>query len=255
MLFEVALSNHSLLVVVAVLLASAPALATAIVAIRTPDVVVLAADSRGTFAGGMETTRQVCKIHRVGELFFAVAGLSEDPGRGFSAVSIVSGVLRSSDGVMRAARVAAEEMADPLRRELTKLAGEDKALLERSLATLPSVIVVGVDGGVPAAAGFHFEVPGGGSWPAELSLRTLNCPGDCPNGVYTFFLGQRSAIDRYVADRGRAFGMSPEDGAKFLVNLEIQAGSPGVGGPVDVVRVSSKRAEWISVKPGCGQGK
>ena len=82
-------------------------------------------------------------------------------------------------------------------------------------------------------------------------MRTLRCPGDCPNGVYSFFLGERSAIDRYVVDHGRALRMSPEDGAQFLVKLEIDAGAPGVGGPVDAVRVSSSGAEWLSVKPEC----
>jgi proteasome subunit B (beta)-like protein len=250
MLFEVRFST--LIVVVGlVLVASVPVLATTMVAIRTPDTVVLAADSRGTFAGGRETTRNVCKIYRVSDRFFAVAGLSEDPGRGFSAVTIVSRAIQGSDGVMNAVINAAEAMKDPLKIELTRLAAEDKGLLERSLGKLPSVVVIGAEKGLPAAAGFHFEIQGNNRWPAELNLRTLRCPGDCQNGVYTFFLGERSAIDRYVADYGRALAMSPEDGAQFLVKLEIEAGTPGVGGPVDAVRVSSSGAEWLSVKPEC----
>jgi len=245
-------STHSVIVVVGlVLLASVPVLATTIVAIRTPDSVVLAADSRGTFAGGRETTRNVCKIGRVGDRFFAVGGLSEDPGRGFSAVTIVSHAIQGRDGVMNAATSAAEAMKDLLKIELTRLAAEDKALLERSLGKLPSVVVIGVDKGIPVAASFHFEIQRNNHWPAELNLRTLRCPGDCPNGLYTFFLGERSVIDRYVVDHGRALGLSPEDGAQFLVKLEIDAGTPGVGGPVDAVRVSSSGAEWLSVKPEC----
>ena len=251
MLFDSPFSTRWVVVVASILVASAPVFATTIVAIRTPDSVVLAADSRGTFAGGGETTRNVCKIRRVGDRFFAVAGLSEDPGRGFSAVNIVRRALQASDGVMNAATSAAEAMKDPLKHELTRLAAEDKGLLERSLRKLPSVIVIGADNGVRAAAGFHFETQGNNHSPEELNLRTLRCPGDCPNGVYTFFVGERSTIDRYVAAHGRAFGMSPEDGAQFLVKLEIEAGTPGVGGPIDAVRVSSSGAEWLSVKPEC----
>lgn len=251
MLFEVPFATYSVVVVALVLVASVPVFATAIVAIRTPDVAVLAADSRGTFAGGAETTRNVCKIHRVGDRFFAVAGLSEDPHRGFSAVTIVSHAVQSSDDVISAATSAAEAMIGPLKSELTRLSAEDKALFDRSLGKLPSVVVIGVDKGVPTAAAFHFEVRGNSGSLRDLSLRTLRCPGDCPNGVYTFSLGERSAIDRYVADHGRAFPRSPEEGAQFLVNLEIEAGTPGVGGPVDMVRVSPDDAEWLSVKPEC----
>jgi ATP-dependent protease HslVU (ClpYQ) peptidase subunit len=160
MLFDGPFSTRSVVVVASILVASAPVFATTIVAIRTPDSVVLAADSRGTFAGGGETIRNVCKIHRVGDRFFAVAGLSEDPGRGFSVVNIVRRALQASDGVMNAATSAAEAMKNPLKHEVTRLAAEDKGLLERSLRKLPSVIVIGADKGVRAAAGFHFETQG-----------------------------------------------------------------------------------------------
>jgi hypothetical protein len=152
---------------------------------------------------------------------------------------------------MTAATEAARAIRDALKRELTQLAAEDKPLANRSLGALPSVVIIGVDKGVPVAAGFHFETQQDNTWPAELKLRTLRCPGNCPQGVYTFFLGERSAIDRYVADHGQALGMSPEDGAPFLVRLEIQAGTPGVGGPVDSARVSAAGPEWLSVKPEC----
>ena len=177
MIFGVPSSNQWLLAA-AVSLASAPVFATTIVAIRTPDIVVLAADSSGTFVGGAETIRTVCKIHKVGERFFAVAGLSEDPRRGFGAVGIVSRALRGTDGVMNAAAAAAEAMADPLARELTRLAAEDKPLLERSLAKLPSVILIGTDHGASVASGFQFEVAPNATWPTKLTLRTLKCPGD-----------------------------------------------------------------------------
>lgn len=250
-MYEVPFLTQAAVIVVSVLVVSAPVFATTIVAIRTADSVVLAADSLGTFSGRGETRRNVCKIHRVGNRFFAIAGLSEDPGRGFSAVAIVDRALQGVDDVTNSANRAAEALREPLRNELNRLAGDDGALLERSLAKLPFVIIIGTDRGVPAAAGFHFELRGSDRWPPELNLRTLRCPGDCPNGVFTFFLGQRAAIDRYVADHGRAMGMSPEDGARFLVRLEIEADTPGVGGPIDAVRVSSSGAEWLSVKLEC----
>jgi hypothetical protein len=57
------------------------AAATTIVMIRTPNEVVIAADSEGTFEGNAEPKRaeSVCKIYQVGEHFFGVAGLVHDP--------------------------------------------------------------------------------------------------------------------------------------------------------------------------------
>jgi hypothetical protein len=224
-----------------------------IVAIRTPDVVVMAADSAATCVGGQGGIRAVCKIRPVGDgRFFAVAGLTEDPERGFSATAIVRDALVATAGVVQSAPAVAEALRGPLVAELGRLEAEDPEVLRRTLdGRLPSALIVGVEDGVPAAVSLGFEVPAAANWSAGLTLRTTGCPGDCPNGTYTFVLGARSAIDAYTAQHGTAMGMSPEDGAYFLVALEVDAGTEGVAGPVDAVRIAADGYRWLQLKSGC----
>lgn len=73
----------------------------------------------------------------------------------------------------------------------------------------------------------------------------LACPGDCPNGNLTFFLGQHKAIDKYIAEKGRQFAMSPEEAVKFMVQLEIGAKTPSVGPPIEVVGVDRNGIRWL----------
>ena len=75
-----------------------------------------------------------------------------------------------------------------------------------------------------------------------LTIETtrLRCPGDSPTGTYTFFMGHREAIDKYAAEHGGQFDMSPE----HAVQLEINAKAPGVGPPIDVVRMDVHGVHW-----------
>src|SRR5436309_262000 len=72
--------------VIFLLMEGVTATGTTIFAIRTPDGVVIAADSLGTFRGGNTptNTQPVCKIYSVSDIFFGVAGVVRDPVTGFS---------------------------------------------------------------------------------------------------------------------------------------------------------------------------
>jgi len=242
-----------LIVAAGVLLTAGSGSASTIVAIRTPDVVVIAADSLGTVAGaGTQSQRSVCKIHRADRLSFAVAGISNDEGRGFSVVDTVRKSIGGHGTVRDASRAAAEAVRHALGIELSRLELEDRDVFERTLSRLTSVILTGLDpGDVPAAAGFHFERQLGPAGAPSLRAVFLACPGDCPGGVYTFFLGERSAIDKYISEHGKSFSVSPEEGALLMVETEVRAGTPGVGGPVDVLRAAADGTRWVRVKPEC----
>ena len=72
--------------------------ATTIVGIRTPEQVVIAADSMGTSRGyRIETTQLVCKIFTVKDAAFAIAGLVKDPVWNFDAENLTAGSLRRQD--------------------------------------------------------------------------------------------------------------------------------------------------------------
>lgn len=55
-------------------LSGSPALATTIVVVRSPDEIVIAADSKLTDTYGNELNNRVCKIQQAGNLFLAHEG-------------------------------------------------------------------------------------------------------------------------------------------------------------------------------------
>jgi hypothetical protein len=231
---------------------STTAFATAIVCIRTPDAIAIAADSLGTFTGG--ETRPVCKIQRAGRFFFAVEGLAEDPGRGFSPRSEINRALAtdSIQTVDSVARIVAAALQQDFGRELSALAAQAPDDLRRALASPPGVLLVGVDAGTPTAVAFHLQTTPKTSWPGAITTEWRRCPGvDCPQGHFTFFLGPHGGIDAYIAEHGSALAMLPEEAARFMVDLEIQRRTRDVGGPIDVLTVTSRGARWITVKPQC----
>jgi len=234
-----------------------PSHSTTIVAIRTPDLVVIAGDSAGTFRGdGPERTRSVCKVFSVEGAGFAISGLSKDLHRGFDAETIVAKALWQRESIRGAIIEVQNKLSGTLTAELERLKKEEPTVYGKSLqevgGCVTSVLIAAFEGHEPVASAIAFKGQEDSSGRIGLSTIYLNCPGDdCPGGVLTFFLGERGAIDRYTAKHGKNFHMIPEEGAPFLVGLEIAAGTSGVGSPIDVLKITKEGLFWITRKTGC----
>jgi hypothetical protein len=232
-----------------------PAGATTVVIIRTPQEVVIAADSAATIRGDGRpaTERTVCKIYQAEtSLFFAVSGLVNDPQTGFNIPKIVaSSSLESGSMAFKLAKVEREVQAAVLR-ELPYVKERDPAGYAKLINSKGAVTValVGVDAGAPVATSFSLGLAVSAKGLIETSIIRDSCPGNCPSGVRAFWFGEGDAIDRL-----RATGRLPELGmpelARYLVQVEIDSGAPSVGGPVDVLRILPGGPIWVQKKPDC----
>jgi hypothetical protein len=235
------------------LVLSSPCLATTIVAVRTPDAVVIAADSEGTFKGGnkTQTRKDVRKIFEEDGILYAISGIAHDPGRGFDAAATVSASLHRSESLQSAAINLERTLYASLEHLLSRFQNEDFALFQamtRKISEgepeITSILLASFQNGEPTAIAISFSgtVSGG---KIVLQPKRIACPDMCPNGNYTFFLGKHKAIDNYVAKMGKHFAMSPEDATRFMVQLEIDAKTPGVGPPIEVVRMDRHGIKWL----------
>jgi hypothetical protein len=230
--------------------------ATTIVVVRTPVDVSIAADSLGTFSNhvGTVTEGPVCKIYQSGATFLGVAGIDNDPTTKFSVAESALPARRDGWPLSRQMDAAEIALIKALRSEAAYLKAHDPVnfgkLTARDIGGV-QIIFVGLEGGVPSAVGEQLTVSDVGSTISVIRASRQQCPGsDCPNGVYTFELGSHAAIDRYLSLQGtRSF--SGSELAKTLVQLEIDARTPGVGGPIDLLRINAKGPEWIQQKAGC----
>jgi hypothetical protein len=214
---------------------SAPvALATIIVAVRTPDMVVMASDSAGTYhLGDRSTVRSVCKIFVVNEIVFAVGGrLVGSPPSGFDVARLVAETLSIRDSIATAVQEIQSRLISELRKALTYLSAHDSISFERALRErqdqLTSVLIASLEGGEPVAVQFTIGVTGDTIETLKLSPMTDSCPGNCPTGQKPFIIGSGDAIYQYVKSHRGPWKMAPELRPAFLVNIEIQAGTPGV---------------------------
>jgi hypothetical protein len=229
---------------------------TAIVGIRTPEAVVVAADSKATFQGVSTFTRTVCKIYQAESLFIAVSGLANDLRRGFSAPRSVAAGLAAGGTFQQRVGAAEAHLLSAMTAELRQLKAEDPRRYEQALdvpaGQVVAVLVFGLEGTVPVVAGFGLKPSNTQAASVRLESVRLACPDGCAAGTSIFFLGHRAAIDRFRdAPSGDPPPAAPEEMAKFFVELEVADRPDDVGAPVDVLVVDRAGARWLPPRPGC----
>lgn len=245
-------------IVVGVIALSMPfADATIIVGIRTPEEVVIAADSVGTFGGRYpEMTKPVCKIFIVRGVGFAVGGLARSPRGGLDADAVVARALSERQSLFQAVTVIEAELGLHISQELERQKREEPKLFSETAegedGRVTSVLLGAFEGNVPVAVCVSFKASQDPAGKISVSTSRLTCPGDCPSGVLTFYLGNWRPIERYTSEHDQHLKMPPAAAARFLVQLVIDARVPGVGPPIDVLVISKSGMSWQALKEGCG---
>jgi hypothetical protein len=210
-----------------------------VIVTRTLHFFLLTADTRVTFEEG-KPPQHACKIHRVGQTFFAVTGMAK-ASPGWDAYGTATAASGSGGGV-RQIGSAFERIAKPrlvaaverMRVDAPKLFAKHV----RGEGVVFSVAFVAIERGTPTLELVEFRYRAGGS----LDVTRESCPGGGCIGVgaESYFLGQSDAIMKH-----RAATPPPDltldtitDYFVSLVELEIKAHPEDVGGPIDVVRIN-----------------
>jgi len=234
------------------LCSSAPA-NTSIIVVRTPSVVYLGADSKMIMEGQPLTDRKVCKIYRADELFFAVAGFAGDRSRGFNVPEIVARAVMNGSTNREMVKQSEEAIVEQLTVELVRLQEEDSAAYQRVVKTEDGMILALAFAGYEEGATFVIISQFGArdDHPPSVSVKRDSCPGNCPFGVKTFFLGSYKAIARYISGKTGEGEMEPIEAIRYLIGLEIKNNPQKVDGPVDILRIDKQGPKWIQKKEEC----
>jgi len=231
---------------------SAPA-ETSIIAVRTPGVVYLGADSKMITEGQPATDRKVCKIHQADELFFAVAGFAGDRRREFNVPEIVARAAKNGSTIREMVKRSEEAMVERLEAELVRLKNEVPAVYEKVVreegGTVLALAFAGYEEGATFVIITQFGTRDGN--PPLVFVKRDSCPGNCPFGVKTFFLGSHKAIARYIAEKTGEGDMEPIEAIRYLIELEMKENPQQVGGPVDILRIDRQGPQWIQKKEEC----
>ncbi len=157
------------------------------------------------------------------------------------------------DPAERVARAA----VDALSRELSELREKAPTLYERFIAgnngPLAKVLLAYFHENTPRLVVISFSRTNG-SGEDEISVLRRSCPGECnQEGISAMFLADGKQAAPALRSE-KILREKPEESAAHVVERLIVMGTPGVGGPVDRVRLDRKGITWIERKPSCAGG-
>lgn len=231
--------------------------ATSLVCLRSPDAIVLAADSRMTVRNSAgESYSRECKIHREGDIVFALVGFYKDPVQRYDLRELVASAIGKGMTLADATDAVTKTVSEALRAELLRLRSESPGLyakhIEGKTGPLVEILLARYEESVPKVALIGLRPSGLPSGNIALHGDLTVCPGECSaKSITAFFLTDRTAIDAYLGKGGKLDWVSPANAAKKMVELVIEADTPGVGPPVDVLRIDGKGMTWVERKPEC----
>jgi len=242
------------------ILAAAHCAGTTIVLIRTPNHVIVGADSLvvAWHAHSHSQAVYTCKVHKQALVFFTITGIGVvHAASNFSAEKLVRHAISSSGSMEEAAAHFARTSLAPYGRVVAAMKIEDPKewrLIEKRHGTaIPLVVILfGLERGTVKYVIVGLRVSTGTH--LIVSADYASCPGPAcegaPNGESALVVGQSEAAYRQIGGFDQSsfsqFRKAAGDVAavKKLIALEATAVPDLVGGAVHVVTVDAKGEHW-----------
>lgn len=242
---------------------------TTIVVRRTPSEIVVGADSRAahrdrTFdllgqTHDTVTYSSICKIVVVDNRAFVVAGYIGDPAGRVDVINIGRVALQTAPKIVEAADLYSRTAEGPLRDSLERLRLLDLETYRKltrgvgaNAKNFSDVAFLAVENGIPTFAARSFITTNDEAKPVSLASVSVNIPNKAlPHKLtVTAMAGHHEEIIKYRSDAPFWLKHGNVDGIITLIKI-MEAASEEVGGPIDIIRITKKGAEWIQHKKEC----
>ena len=237
-------------VLTAILLAGTPVRATTLVIIRTPDQVVIAADSRRVWHGGDQRPELTCKLGTHDDVIFAMAGLVIE--NNFDADALANKVLDTPGTLEERAQALERVLRGPLLGMLARIRHELPGLFAEQLESgfVLNVTLAAVRNQVAQVEMLDFYTETAPDGALRLRVVPVSCPRDCPRAIELFAVGETAALMQHLSILPQFPAGLPGLAAQ-LIEIEIADRPALVGPPVDVIRAAGAGVEWLQRKPAC----
>ena len=237
-------------------LLSGSAYATTIIVARTPNEIVIGADSKVTDAYGNDLNKRACKIRQFGNLFIAIEGLEIDRQTGFSVPDIANNALTSKAAMSTSDKVSVLMgfLVSNLLTELAHLKAHEPQTYFKKIEggqLFLRMVVAGFENGRPLLFVRSFRALQYNPGQIGVAVIPDDCLDECKGAVVTRFLGESDAIEGLPEETQDFWKAGLSDGVRKLIETEIAARSEYVGPPIDIVRISANGAQWIQRKKEC----
>lgn len=234
------------------ILAESTSAQTSIVAIRTPSMIVVGADSLAVWDTGKPES--FCKIVQVKSFFFAASSILKHPPTNYSIEGIVLEAAKNGQNILETVKSFETLVLSPLLAALvrikTDLPGHFDQELEGKSAL--SVVFVGLEANSLILLLRYFTVESSPSGAISIKTSRKDCPGkDCDTGIAYAALGQHDEIDRLLAKNPKFWRIGLVEAVRKLIELEISANPSKVGHPIDILLIDGNGAQWLEKKSQC----
>lgn len=238
----------------------AQASATTIIAIRTKDRILMAADSLAQDPARGDKRSDYCKIRQTPKGVFAASGLVFLDYNRYDADRVITRAISETRTLRAAVRRAEKDLEPFLTSSLRTLKAVKSPWVDVYLSQripMLSFIVCGFEKGVPVCIKREIFIQADEErW--DLTFSGSECPGDCPadNDFMIISIGETDAIDKFLGQfRYIEIDRNGPDRIPVLleqlVEMEIADKPKNVGPPVDIVEVTAGRIRWIKRKGAC----
>ena len=227
---------------------------TAIATICRDGEIVIAADSRRLNPITGEQT-SVCKIRDLTTLFAAVSGINSYDGTKFDLFNLLPSVMPDAD-IGATADSIRDLLLPPLTVALEHLRTNSPTLLQScAIEKSPlDISLVRVLDSLPTMNGLSVVVSDEENGPLTITPHRDDWPilGLFATPV-SRFVGTTEGVATYLelAKNGDLYNGDIVERARNFVQTEIDKQTPGIDGPIDILRLTAAGASWIQKKYGC----
>jgi hypothetical protein len=190
-----------------------------------------------------------CKIVHTGETWLAISGLVTDGRAGYE-LGPLAQLAMQAPGTMQDRMVRfANSVQPPLQRAVDGLRRDAPAEYARFAGARPvlQAIFASRENGRPVLATVGF-VPG---LDGSIQARSSVVDGSDARGPRLIYAGQQDRIRQYLKANRNWFETDRRDLVRSLVQLEADAGTGLVGGPIDLVEIDASGTHWVQRKSNC----
>lgn len=228
---------------------------TVIVAIRTPEELIVGADSkRQREKNGTMFSERVCKIRRVDDsLFFAKAGYESFGLVGRIVVEdTLKEVHKKGQTISQTMKGFETVMKGRLLTTVGRMKQDHYNVYQRNLSKyLIQLLLFGIENSTPV---WHYLNLQAFDSPLE-GLRIVPdrriCPGNCIDGE-PVSIGEAGEIGKFRMEHPKfSQQQSKPEVIRHLMQIAFKAHPESVEPPIDIFQLTKKETEWVQVKEGC----
>lgn len=242
--------------VATITLFAAKAHATSIVAIKTGDDIFIGTDSKMLIEKDVAVNQ--CKITRFGDVYLVFSGIPSLPASNFNAYEIAQKIFSGKGTINDRLTLFDRAVSAKLQEAFEKLRTTDDKLFSRwytedvGTRIAMQMLVAGPEKKRTVLAMLEYRIASKKNEPVKLETIKQNIvtqPGsDRPK---ILFLGMQDAIN--VLKKRKDFLSNFDEVSKIneWITAEAKANPALVSGPVDIIKISPKKTEWIQHKDIC----